>query len=88
MGTAAQWKVWATTTPHTIDLSDTAKPPTSPEEAALAACLWDLDVDGGSWFGGGVATLGVESPTGERWACAATMVDGPQRVVLTPMVRA
>lgn len=81
-----QWQVWSTTAPHAIDLSDPANPPTTPEAAVLAACLWDLDADDGSWFGGGVATVVVESPTGERWTCAATMVDGLERVTLTPMV--
>ena len=55
------WQVWSTTAPHAIDLSDPANPPTTPEAAVLAACLWDLDVDDGSWFGGGVATV-VVSP--------------------------
>lgn len=79
----ADWQVWSTARPHLIDLN--AKP-TTPEEAALSACLWDLDVDDGSWFGGGVATLGIEAPSGERWTCVATMVAGPERVVLTAMV--
>lgn len=80
----AEWQVWSTAAPSMIDVSNK---PTTPEEAALAACLWDLEVDDGSWFGGGVATLGIQAPNGERWKTAATMVVGPERVVLTPLVR-
>lgn len=80
----ADWQVWSTHAPSIIDLNSK---PTTPEEAALSACIWDLDVDDGSWFGGGVATLGIQAPNGERWGCVATMVMGPERVVLTPLVR-
>ena len=80
----AEWKVWSTARPNLIDLNDK---PATPEEAAKAACLWDLEVDDGSWFVGGVATIGVEAPNGKRWTCVATMVAGPERVVLTPLVR-
>jgi hypothetical protein len=79
----ADWQVWSTHAPHTIDLNNR---PTTPEDAALSACLWDLEVDDGSWFGGGVATLGIQAPNGDRWTCVATMT-AENGVVLTPMVR-
>ncbi len=77
------WQVWSTTHPHLVDLDES---PECAEDAVRTACVWNLNADGGFWFAGGIATVAVQSPAGERWTCAATMVDGPQRVTLTPMV--
>ena len=76
------WQIWSTAHPHLVELDDTSE---CAEDAVRAACLWNLDADGGFWFAGGIATIGVQSAAG-RWSCAATMVDGPRRVTLTPMV--
>lgn len=83
--TAPEWKVWSTLKPTLIDLSAPDDPPDGPEAAALAACAWNLNADGGWWFLGGVATLGIEAPTGERSTCAAWLTPDGQ-VQLTPMV--
>jgi len=77
------WEVGSTAHPHLTDLDSTSA---TPEEAARAAGLWNLDADGGSWFAGGIATIEVKSSAGERWSCVATMVSAPERVTLTPMV--
>jgi hypothetical protein len=78
------WQVLSTAHRHLCDLDPL---PTSPEQAVRAACLWNLDADGGFWFGGGVATVEVQSPAGERWTCSAEIVKGPGRVNLSPLVR-
>ena len=82
-----QWQVWSTANPAIADLSDVENPPDSPEAAVRSACAWNLRADGGSWFGGGVATLGVESPDGERWTCAAWLTAATGELSLSPMVR-
>lgn len=82
------WKVWSTMHPHLIDLSDEASPPDSPKAAASAACAWNLNADGGFWFVGTVATVIVESPTGERTKCAAWLTSGPERMAFSSMVSA
>lgn len=81
-----QWQVWSTATPAIVDLSDAGNPPDGPEAAARAACAWNLRADGGSWFGGGVATLGVESPGGERWTCAVWLTAAGGELSLGQMV--
>lgn len=82
----AEWKVWSTTRPNLVELDPDA---TSPETAVASACAWNIGADGGWWFDGGVATLGVESPTGERWTCAAWVRPGgpPGALDFSPMVR-
>ena len=78
------WQIWSTTHPHLVDIDRASH--TSPESAIRAACVWNLDADGGFWFAGGVATVAVQSPSGERWTCAATVVGAAERVCLTPLV--
>lgn len=80
------WQVWSTVTPNLIEQCDVEDPPNSPEAAVRSACLWNLGMDGGAWFYGGVATIGVEAPTGERWTCTATLVNSRERITLTPMI--
>jgi len=81
----ADWQVWSTTAPDAIEVSET---PATPEEAVRDACLWNCGIDGCSWFGGGVATVVVVSPEGERWTCAVVIVMDERLVELTPMVPA
>jgi hypothetical protein len=80
------WQVLSTAHRHLVDL-DPGDAQTTPEQAVRSACIWNLDADGGFWFGGGVATVEVQSPAGERWTCAATVVAGVERVNLSPLVR-
>ena len=81
----ADWQVWSTTAPDAIEVSET---PASPEAAARDACLWNLGIDAGSWFGGGLATVVVQTPTGKRWTCAVVIVMDERLLDLTPMVAA
>ena len=82
-----EWKVWSTAKPDEIDLSAHANPPTTPEEAVRAACAWNLAADGGSWFGGGVAALGVEAADGRRWTCAVWLAAADGELSVGPMRR-
>ena len=82
------WRVWSTATPDSVDLSSADNPPDSPEAAVRAACAWNLRADGGSWFGGGVAALGVEAADGRRWTCAVWLVAATGDLSLATMVPA